>query len=104
MIEDAYRFGEAMGLSVGCTDQAGPFQTVPHSGTSWRPRGMPDRPPHEYLRNGTAKVLTLLHPADGRARAGWVTACPNTVLHGWLERELTAILAGLPTPVALGVV
>ena len=24
--------------------------------------------PHEYIRNGTAKVLTLFHPADGRVR------------------------------------
>jgi hypothetical protein len=100
LIEDAYRTGEAMGLPVWCTDQAGPFQTVPHPGPSWRPEGQPARQPHEYLRDGTAKVLTLFHPADGRVRIEGVTSCPNTVLHGWLRRELTAVLATLPTPSA----
>jgi hypothetical protein len=96
LIEDAYRAGEAMGLPVWCTDQAGPFQTVPHPGQSWRPEGRPARQPHEYLRDGTAKVLTLFHPADGRVRVEGVTSCPNTVLHGWLKRELTAVLAAMP--------
>jgi hypothetical protein len=96
LIEEAYHLGEAMGLSVWCTDQAGPFQTVPYPGQSWRPEGKPARQPHEYLRDGTAKVLTLFHPADGRVRLGGVTTCPNTVLHAWLKRELTAVLAHLP--------
>jgi hypothetical protein len=98
LIEDAYRLGEAMGLSVWCADEAGPFQTVPHPGPSWRPEGEPARQPHEYLRDGTAKALTLFHPADGRVRLEGVTACPNAVLHPWLKRELTEILAGLPDP------
>ena len=101
MIEDAYRTGEAMGLPVWCADQAGPFQTVPHPGPSWRPEGEPARQPHEYLRDGTAKVLTLFHPADGRVRIGGVTTCPNTVLHGWLKDELTAVLAAMPAPPAM---
>jgi hypothetical protein len=91
LIEDASRGGAAMGLPVGCTDPAGPFQTVPYPGQSWRPESQPARPPHEYLREGTAKVLTLFHPADGRVRIRGVTACPNTVPHGWLEHELTAV-------------
>ena len=98
MIEDAYLEGEAMGLSVWCTDQAGPFQTVPQPGASWQPEGRPACQPHEYIRNGTAKVMTLFHPADGRVRLKGVTACPNEVLHGWLKEELTAVLAALPTP------
>ena len=97
MIEDAYQLGEAMGLSVWCTDQAGPFQTVPHAGQSWCPEGRPARQPHEYVRNGTAKAMTLFHPADGRARVKGVTSCPNAVLHAWLKEELTTILASLPT-------
>ena len=64
-IEDAYRLGELLGLTVWRRDEAGPFQTVAHPG-GWRPEGDPARQPHEYLRNGTAKVLTLFHPADGR--------------------------------------
>ena len=89
-----------MGLPVWCTDQAGPFQTVPYPGRSWQPEGEPARQPHEYLRDGTAKVLTLFHPADGHVRVEGVTSCPNTVLHGWLEEELTAVLAAMPTPPA----
>ena len=89
-----------MGLSVWCTDQAGPFQTVPHPGQSWRPEGQPARQPHEYFRDGTAKILTLFHPADGRVRIQGITACPNTVLHGWLKQELTAVLAAMPEPSA----
>ena len=100
MIEDAYLTGEAMGLSVWCTDQAGPFQAIPHPGQSWRPQGHPDRHPHEYIRNGTAKVMTLFRPADGRARLKGVTTCPNEVLHGWLKEELTSILATLPAVAA----
>ena len=98
MIEEAYRVGEAMGLPVWCTDQAGPFQTMPYPGRSWRPAGEPARLPHEYLRDGTAKVLTLFHPADGRVRVQGVTTCPNAILHPWLERELAAILAAMPEP------
>jgi DDE superfamily endonuclease len=100
LIEDAYRLGEAMGLAVWCTDQAGPYQTVPYPGQSWRPEGEPARLPHEYLRGGTAKVLTLFHPADGRLRLKGVTACPNAVLHPWLKGELTAILAAMRDPPA----
>jgi hypothetical protein len=48
------------------------------------------------VRGGTAKVLTLFHPADGRVRIEGTTTCPDTVLHPWLKRELGAILAELP--------
>lgn len=88
--------GESMGLSVWCADQAGPFQTIPYPGQSWCPEGEPVRQPREYLRDGTAKVLTLFHPADGRVRIEGATSCPNTVLHPWLRRELAAILAAMP--------
>jgi hypothetical protein len=100
LIEDAYRLGEAMGLPIWCTDQAGPYQTVPYPGQSWRPEGRPARLPLEYLREGTAKILTLFRPADGRVCREGVTACPNAVLHPWLEREQTAVLAAMPEPPA----
>jgi DDE superfamily endonuclease len=58
--------------------------------------GCPQRQPHEYLRGGTAKLLTLFRPATGEVRARGVTSAPNAVLHPWLKGELTAILAGLP--------
>jgi hypothetical protein len=98
LIEDAYRSGEAMALPVWCGDEAGPFQTVPHPGGSWRPEGEPDRIPHEYVRNGTAKVRTLFRPATGAVRVEGATSCTNPVLHGWLKRELADILAGRPDP------
>jgi hypothetical protein len=44
--------------------------------------------------------LTLFHPASGQVRVKGVTTAPNTVLHPWLEREVTAILATLPAPPA----
>ena len=100
MIEAAYLAGEAMGLPVWCTDQAGPYQTIPYPGQSWQPEGQPARQPHEYLRDGTAKALTLFRPADGRVRVKGVTSCPNSVLHPWLKGELAGILAAMPAPSA----
>jgi hypothetical protein len=87
---------------VWCCDQAGPFQTVPHPGQTWRPEGDPARLPHEYVRDGTAKVLTLFHPADGQVRVEGARSCTNEVLHGWLKRELADVLAGRPAPAAPG--
>ena len=77
-------------------DEAGPFQTVPYPGASWAPVGQPAQQPHEYVRDGTAKLLTLFHPASGHVRVKGVTSCTNQVLHPWLEGELAAILAALP--------
>ncbi|OWK41912.1 transposase [Fimbriiglobus ruber] len=96
MIEAADTVGQSLGLEVWCDDEAGPFQTIPQPGSSWQPEGDPARQPHEYLRDGTAKILTRFHPADGQVRIPGTTTCPNTVLHPWLERERTAILAALP--------
>jgi hypothetical protein len=50
-----------------------------------------------YQRNGTAKLLTLFHPADGQVRVNGVTSTSNAILHPWLKAELSAILAMLPT-------
>ncbi len=69
---------------------------MPYPGGSWQPIGQPRRQPHEYLRAGTAKLLTLLHPTSGEVRVKGVTHCTNAVLHPWLQGELTAILATLP--------
>ena len=101
MIEKAYKEAEAKGLAVWCHDQAGPFQTKPYPDASWQLQGEPARQPHEYIRNGTAKLLTLFHPASGQVRVKGVTSCPNIVLHPWLKQELSAVLAAMPAP-ALG--
>ncbi len=79
-------------------DEAGPFQTVPYPGQRWRPVGEPARHPHEYVRAGTAKQLTLFRPATGEVRAKGVTSGANAVLHPWLEEQLAEILAALPAP------
>jgi len=81
---------------VWCEDEAGPYQAIPQPGTSWRPEGQPSHQPHEYLRGGTAKLLTLFHPASGAVRARPAEHTPNSVLHPWLQEELTAILTTLP--------
>jgi DDE superfamily endonuclease len=96
----AYRLAEAAGVPVWCQDEAGPYQAIPQAGAGWRPVGEPARLPHEYIRGGTAKLLTLFRPATGEVRATGVTNAPNTVLHPWLQAELTAILTALPPPPA----
>lgn len=98
MIESAYRLAEAYGIPVWCQDEAGPYQAIPHPGAGWFAQGNPGRQPHEYLRGGTAKLLTLFRPATGEVRATGVTQAPNIVLHPWLQAELTAILRTLPDP------
>jgi hypothetical protein len=62
--------------------------------------GKPALEPHEYVRGGTAKLLTLLRPATGEVRAKGVTQATNAVLHPWLQAELTDVLATLP-PITL---
>jgi DDE superfamily endonuclease len=83
-------------VAVWGEDEAGPFQTLPYPGATWRPEGCPSRQPHEYVRRGTAKLLTLFHPATGEVRAKGVTSCTNAVLHPWLKAELEAVVAQLP--------
>lgn len=85
-----------MGIPLWCQDEAGPYQAIPHPGRAWQPMGCPAHQPHEYLRGGTAKLLTLLHPATGQVRGAAVERTPNVVLHPWLTDELTAVLASLP--------
>jgi hypothetical protein len=60
----------------------------------------PPRLPHEYIRGGTAKLLTLFRPATGEVRAKGVTNTPDAVLHPGLQEELVAILATLPSLLA----
>jgi len=69
---------------------------VPRPGQSWEPVGKARRQPHEYERNGTAKLLTLFRPATGVVRATGVTTAANAVLHPWLQAELEQVLAELP--------
>jgi DDE superfamily endonuclease len=99
LIERAYQQGEAAGLAVWTEDEAGPFPTLPYPGASWQPEGEPLRQPPEYFREGTAKLLNLFHPASGQVHMQGVTSSCNMVLHGWLQDELSAILAALPPPV-----
>src|SRR4051794_20025310 len=98
LIEQASTLGAQVGLPVWCEDEAGPFQAVPHPGVSWQPREHPAQQPHEYIRGGTTKVLTLFHPASGQVRLQPAPRCTDAVLHPWLRERLSAILAALPRP------
>ena len=102
LIEKAYKEAEAKGLALWAHDQAGPFQTRPYLGSSWQPQQEPARQPHQYIKNGTAKMMTLFHPTTGQVRAKGVTSCANKVLHPWLKQELSAVLATLPAPIPVG--
>ena len=88
-----------MGLAVWTQDEAGPYPTRPMPGQRWAGQGQARRQPHEYMRNGTAKLLTLYCPSSGELRAKGVTAASNAVLNPWLQQELTAVLDRLPVPV-----
>lgn len=103
MIESAYLVGEQLGLAVWGEDEAGPYQTKPYPGQSWQPVGEPARYDHEYIRNGTAKLLTLFHPATGAVRVKGVLSSANALLHPWLQTELSSIVATLPEAAALPV-
>ncbi len=92
----AYRVAEVVGIPVWCQDEAGPYQAIPQPGQAWRLKGKPVCQPHEYVRGGTAKLLTLFRPATGEVRARGVPRAPNTVLHPWLQHELLQVLADLP--------
>jgi transposase len=85
-----------MGIAVWGEDEAGPYQTVPYAGHSWQVQEHPVKQPHEYSPNGTAKMLTLFHPATGHVRVKGVTRTTNAVLHHWLQETLSEILASLP--------
>jgi hypothetical protein len=96
LIDLAYRLAEAAGIPLWCQDEAGPYQAVPQPGQSWQPEGKPVCHPHEYIRGGTAKLLTLFRPATGEVRAKGVPSAPNAVLHPWLQHQLLQVLAELP--------
>jgi len=85
-----------MGLAVWVEDEAGPYQAIPQPGAGWHPAGQPARVPHEYIRGGTAKLLTLFHPASGHVRVQGVTSGTNAVLHPWMQQTLTEVLGQLP--------
>lgn len=93
LIERAYAQKE---LPVFNEDEAGPYQTIPYPGRSWQLQGEPRRYPHEYLKAGTAKMLTLFEPKSGKVWVRGVTSCTNQVLHGWLVEQLNSILQQLP--------
>ncbi len=95
MIEAAYT---QTILPVWTEDEAGPYPTLPYPGAHWQPVGEPVRYPHEYIRAGTAKQLTLFEPATGEVHVKGVRQCTNAVLHPWLQAELAAILTTLPEP------
>lgn len=77
-------------------DEAGPYQTLPYPGRSWQVPANPARYPHEYIKQGTAKMLTLFEPASGKVVVKGVESCTNAVLHPWLLSQLSQWLGPLP--------
>lgn len=71
---------------------------MPYIGHSWQPETKARPLAHEYSRNGTAKLMTLLHPASGQVRVQGTRSCTNPILHDWLQEQLEAILSALPPP------
>jgi hypothetical protein len=96
LIEQVYTQAAQRGLDLWCEDEAGPFKTAPVPDSSWQPEGHPAHDDHEYMRRGTAKLLTLLHPLDGRVAVKAARQSTNAVLLPWLQSELAAALARLP--------
>jgi hypothetical protein len=88
-------------LAVWCEDEAGPFQAVPQSGSSWQAEGCPATYPHEWIRGGTTKVMTLFEPATGTVDLQPTASVTNPVLHAWLKEELEKKLATLPVAAAI---
>lgn len=76
LIERAYREGADLGFAVWTEDEAGPCSTHPYPGQSWTEQGQPKQQPHEYVRNGTAKLLTFFCPRSGEVRAGGSSTRP----------------------------
>lgn len=96
LIEAAYTCAHEVGLQVYCADQAGPFQTFAYPGKKWCKETDPDRVDYEYTRNGTAKLMTIFHPASGILRAKGTRRCRNEELHPWMKEELSQIVEQLP--------
>jgi hypothetical protein len=96
LIGAAHREAQGLGLAVWNQDEAGPYQAIPQAGHSWQPMSQAIRQPHEYERGGTAKLLTLLHPATGQVRVKGVISSANVVLHLWLQEQLSASVETLP--------
>lgn len=78
-----------------CQDEAGPYQAIAQSGERWAKSGAAGRYPHVYVRAGTAKMLTLFHPATGQVRVKGVTRSTNAILHPWIKEQVTQVLSGL---------
>lgn len=82
-------------MTTWCEDEAGPFQTIPYGGSSWQLETKAEPFDHEYIRNGTAKLMTLFHPVTGAVRVRGTRSCTNAILHSWMKGELTAVVSAL---------
>lgn len=71
---------------------------MPYAGVSWQLETKARPLAHEYIRNGTAKLMTLFCPVTGEVRVKGTRSCTNAVLHPWMQEALLPILAALPEP------
>ena len=90
LIELAYEQAEAAGIVQLNEDEAGPYQAIPQPGEDWHLQGQPKAQPHEYVRGGTAKLLTLFRPATGLVRAKGVLSAPSAGAASMVARAVAS--------------
>lgn len=81
---------------VLCQDEAGPYQTKPYPGGSWQEAGQAKKYDHEYIRNGTAKIMTLLRPKTGEICLKGTQSTANAILHPWIKQAIEDCCQQLP--------
>ena len=82
-----------------CEDEAGPYQAIAQEVQSWQPEGSPERRSHEYIRQGTAKLLTVFEPKTGYLVAKGVTGTKNEVLHPFILKAVESVVGGIKAQV-----
>lgn len=92
LIERAYQLAEASGIPLWNQHEASPYAARPQPEASWQPEGKAKLQPHEYLRDGGVKLMTLFRPATGEVRAKGALSVTNAVLRPWLQEQLQGIL------------
>ena len=71
---------------------------MPSVGGSWQIETKARPLTHEYIRNGTATLMTHCCPVTGAVRVKGTRSGINAVQHPWIPEELVSILAALPEP------
>jgi hypothetical protein len=99
LIEQAYTLAEPKGLPVWTESmKRAPIRPSLILVSIGNPRENLPNSPTNMPRTGRPNCSPCAHPATGKVHVKGVTTCPNSVLHSWLQQELTQLLALLPDP------